>query len=240
MENKSENKLGLLGFILSLLAIPLVFVFGLGMILAIVAIILCIIQLTRKPTGLAIAGLVIGIIALIVLPIIAIGIISVIGFQLASNEQLIENQQITTELNGITFTQEGDFWKFQKDGSNFLISNSPEDIDYINIPVGKEIKDLSNKPLYIVGGETSSTAEISRTLNKVVERVQPACISEINCEDPLPIKKCSEDNIIIIKVPENNEGQRVYFEDKCVYIVTEENNQVKYYDAFLLKILDIS
>ena len=59
-----------------------------------------------------------------------------------------------------------------------------------------------------------------------------------DCDKDLPIKNCSEDNVIVIKEPEK-ENENIHQEEKCVYITASFENQTKYADAFLFKILGI-
>ena len=66
------NGFGIASFVLALASIPTMIFFGLGILLALLAIIFGIIQLVKKSSWQAIVGLVLGILVLLILPAIVI------------------------------------------------------------------------------------------------------------------------------------------------------------------------
>ena len=86
--------LGIAGFVLSLLSILFLSMPFLGLILAILGLIFCIIQLKKKKTGLAIAGLVISIVGTI-LGLIEIAMViwiwSFLKYNIVSNANNVQN-----------------------------------------------------------------------------------------------------------------------------------------------------
>ena len=71
---KISTKLGAVGFVFSLIALPLLLVLGLGVILSIMAVILCTLQLFKKRTKLAVAGLIIGLLPILILTVVAFNV----------------------------------------------------------------------------------------------------------------------------------------------------------------------
>ena len=66
--------------------------------------------------------------------------------------------------------------------------------------------------------------------------MQDACIEKKGCEGNLPIKNCSESNIIILKEEDYIEISQ---EDECVFITAPYAEQTRAADAFLFKILGV-
>ena len=163
----------------------------------------------------------------------------------------LNNKEDTTEedrikYNGIDFIKDNSgYWNFAIQGQQFIIINNPENISKINFLSTLNLNYYSNKPLYFVGDIGEGSSEISRNLaNRFVLRIQQACLEEKECKGNFPIKNCSSDNMIIFKEISNNETENnvtetMYQEENCVFIFSKYENQSKYADKFLLKLLGI-
>ncbi|MDP2925602.1 MAG: hypothetical protein Q8N99_04480 [Nanoarchaeota archaeon] len=176
--------------------------------------------------------LVIGIILIVIM------ILSTAGFALnyeSGNDQ--EYSKIT--YNGITFLRNGDYWNFNSNGQDLMTKHNPEETKDVIISSRTYLDSYQNKPLYFVTETGMPDYEIGRNLNNFVLRIQNACIKGENCSTSLPIKDCKNDNIIIIKEVKDNEREKIYQEDKCVYIISSFSNQTKYTDAFVFRVLGI-
>lgn len=142
------------------------------------------------------------------------------------------------EYNGITFLKDSsDYWSFKVQGQEFITKYNPKEVENINFISSLSINDYLNKPLYLVGNP-SALSEIGRNLNSFILRMQNACIPEQECEEGLPMKNCSVDNILVVKEPED-EDESISIEENCVFITAAIENQTRYADAFLFKILGI-
>ncbi len=144
------------------------------------------------------------------------------------------------EYKGIEFTQDDSgYWRFNIQGYDFSTKYNPKETEDIGFFIYSSINDYVNQPLYLVSEFNEPNFEISRNLNQFVLRINEACLSE-ECEKDLPIKNCSVDNIIIIQELENeDEIENIYQEENCVFITANFENQTRYTDAFLFKILGI-
>ena len=170
---------------------------------------------------------------------------SVIGFALSGRGQEKTIKKI--EYNGIEFLQDNSgYWYFNIQGQNFITKYSPEETEDILFSSSLSLGTYSNKPLYFVGIFQEPTFEINRNLNSFVLRVQEACLSKKDCENDLPIKNCSIDNIIVINELKsdlegdgNEEKENIYQQENCVFITAGLGNQTKYADKFLFNILGI-
>jgi hypothetical protein len=163
----------------------------------------------------------------------------------------LNNKSDTTEedrikYNGIDFIKDNSgYWNFAIQGQQFIIINNPENISKINFLSTLNLNYYSNKPLYFVGDIGEGSSEISRNLaNRFVLRIQQACLDEKECKGNFPIKNCSSDNMIIFKEISNNETENnvtetMYQEENCVFIFSKYENQSKYADKFLFKLLGI-
>ena len=177
--------------------------------------------------------------------LIGLMVFSVIGYALSGRGAEEDLEKV--EYNGIEFLQDNSgYWSFKIDGIDFLTKYNPEETEKISFSSDLNIADYSNKPLYFVGIFQEPIFEINRNLNSLVLRVQEACLSKKDCENDLPIKNCSFDNIIIInelKIDlegnESEEKENIYQEENCVFITASLGNQTKYADKFLFNVLGI-
>jgi len=171
----------------------------------------------------------------IVIGIVLIGILifGTIGYAFRNEEN---NNLDKIEYKNIEFIKENEYWNFNIQGYSFITKYNPEEIQNISFFSSLSINDYINKPLYLVSNYEEPNFEISRNLNSFVLRMQKACLED--CAGDFPIKNCSEDNIIIIKEPEK-ENEKIYQEENCIFIIADLENQTKYADVVLFKILGI-
>lgn len=167
--------------------------------------------------------------------LILIMVISTAGYALKGEE---DSSQNNVKYNGISFVKDSNgYWQFQFNGNNFVTRYNPLEVNETKVSIFASISDYTRKPLYIENGGGEPETEISRNLYSSVERIQRACLSE-NCTGDFPIKDCTN-NVISFREPLNNENQRVYSEENCIFIVANSTEQLKYADAFLFKVIGI-
>ncbi len=176
--------------------------------------------------------------------LIGLMLFSVIGYALSGRGAEENLEKI--EYKGIEFVQDNSgYWGFAIQGQKFLTKYNPKETEKISFSSDLNIADYSNKPLYFVGIFQEPNFEINRNLNSLVLRVQEACLSKKDCENDLPIKNCSIDNIIVIKEleidleEEGEEKENIYQQENCVFITASLGNQTKYADKFLFNVLGI-
>jgi len=176
--------------------------------------------------------------------LIGLMLFSVIGYALSGRGAEENLEKI--EYNGIEFLQDNSgYWSFKIDGIDFLTKYNPKETEKISFSSDLNINDYSNKPLYFVGIFQEPNFEINRNLNSFALRVQKACLSKKDCENDLPIKNCSVDNIIVIKEleidleEESEEKENIYQQENCIFITASLGNQTKYADKFLFNVLGI-
>jgi hypothetical protein len=179
----------------------------------------------------------------LIVGIILIGILvfSTIGYAL-NFENSNESSEKLIDFNGIKFNKNQDYWTFNSQGLDFITKYNPKEIENITFNSFISISDYRNKPYYYVIDNDNNIAlsEILRNIDKrITLRSQRACLNESNCSLDLPIKSCKNDNIIIIREPINNETEKIYQQDKCTFIISKPENQTKFSDAYLFRILNI-
>lgn len=170
--------------------------------------------------------------------LIGVMIFGTLSYAFSSKEN--ENSE-KIKYNGIEFIKTDEYWNFKLQGYNFITKYNPIEIENITFLSYSSINNYAGKPLYFVGDFNEPNYEISRNLNPFILRAQKACLNG-PCVGNLPIKNCSADNIIIIQEPENEkEGikESIYQQDNCIFIISSIENQARYADAFLFKILGI-
>ncbi len=165
-------------------------------------------------------------------------IASTVGFAL-ENSMRSTNGGKSVIYKGITFTKDdlGSDWIFQFGSNVFTTKNNPDDAKGISFSTNFSLANYQDKPLYIIG-KGDAIYEMSRNLQPIVARVQDACLSKEDCPENYPIKKCSEDNIIIVKEPSDGR-EYLYQEENCLYIIANSKNQFLYADKLLFSILGI-
>jgi hypothetical protein len=166
-------------------------------------------------------------------------IFSTLGF--AFSGRIEENKEDVSYKN-VDFIKEGDFWKFETEGFEFITRYNPYDVENISFFNSLTLQDYLNKPLYFVGTPGEPFAEFENNLlRRFVVRTSMACLEDNNCEGDFPIKNCSEDNIIIIEEVDYNSNYTEIIEqrEKCVFIRAGLSNQTKYADAYLFDLIGI-
>ncbi|MFA7707934.1 MAG: hypothetical protein WCX73_03220 [Candidatus Pacearchaeota archaeon] len=172
----------------------------------------------------------------IIVGIILIGIMisSTIGYSFLGGEK--DNLK-KINYNGFTFEEQNGFWITNINNLLFTFKYNPTQIEEINSSLNV-LDNYYNKPLYIYSKNEEAELEIYRNLfyqNKIIQRMQSACLEGDICEGNLPIKSC-EDNFI--KITEGNIS-KIIQEENCVFIEGEKGNLTKLADEFLFNILEI-
>jgi len=145
----------------------------------------------------------------------------------------------TLDYNGISFVKTNGYWNFNLNGKTFITQYNPVEVENITFLNTMLISDYTDKPLYFSGTSNEPIYEINRNLNSFVLRVNNVCM-ENNCSGNFPVKNCSIDNIIVIKdLEKNNSLEKIYQEENCIFINAGIENQTRYADAFLFKILGV-
>ncbi|MDP2628500.1 MAG: hypothetical protein Q8P15_01225 [Nanoarchaeota archaeon] len=167
--------------------------------------------------------------------LIGVMIFSVLGYAFGGNTSSTFEKM---NYNGFVFVKQNDFWVLQKDNFQLIFRYNPLQTGQIDF-VGDSINNYLGKPLYISSEYEEPISEIYTNLfsqNKIVQRIQYACLEGERCEEGLPIKTC-EDNFIII-----NEGQirKITKEKNCVFIEGNINDLTKLSDGFLFKVFGVT
>lgn len=168
--------------------------------------------------------------------LVGLMILSTGGYAIMNNES--ESSSTFIKYNGIKFYNNGGYWQFTYNNQQFITEYNPNQISEINAPVSKKITSYSNKVLYFVTESGEPNNEVYRNLYGVIKKWNGACLSE-DCKLNLPVKSCDTDEIIIIKEPLANETEGIIQDKNCIFIRANSNNQTKYIDAFLFKIIGI-
>lgn len=164
-------------------------------------------------------------------------IFSTLGFAFVNNtkSQSVNDKE---EYNGIEFQLNNGLWYFSVQSVDFITRYNPNELGDIMFSSFNTMQNYNNKPLYLIGESGEHFTEIDRNLRgRFVLRIGEACLEGEECEDELPVKDCSE-NLIVFRIAEN-EKERIYRDENCVFIVSSYANQVRYADVFLFDILDI-
>jgi len=176
---------------------------------------------------------------LIGLALIVLMGLSVLGYSFMDQA---EEDSESVEYNGLTFTAGSGYWFFNKQNSDFMTIYNPYETENISFNTNLTLSDYSGKQLYFAGYAGEAYIEIARNFIQFLLKSpqKEVCLSgyNITCSDDAPIKNCSEDNVIIIKEPENNQ-ENIYQEGTCVFINADYINQTKHADAFIFSVLEI-
>jgi len=167
--------------------------------------------------------------------LIAIMLFGTLGYAFGGGgEENSDANKLT--YGGIEFIQDDSgYWHFNIQGYNFVTKYNPaetKDILFFNYLT---INDYIGKPLYFVSESNEPIFEIAKNLEQFVSRINEACLDK-NCEKDFPIKNCSVDNIIVIKEAVD-EIKEIKQEENCVFITANFEEQTRYTDAFLFRIL---
>ncbi len=160
---------------------------------------------------------------------------SVLGYAFG-REQKESSEKII--YNGIEFTKQSGFWNANIGNYQFFFIYNPKETEKVNSKLNL-LNSYSGKPLYVYSESTEATLEIYRNLfyqNRIVERVQDACLTGEKCESSSPVKTC-ESNFIIIKESNSTEIRQ---RENCVFIQGNIGNLTKLSDGFLFEITGIT
>ena len=181
-------------------------------------------------------------IVLVVLMIFSTAGFALQGIGFGSQDNVNNENRIV--YNGFEFLRYNDFWVL----GNFAFRYNPKEVENISFNLELEnIKDMfhySEKPLYVYSESSEAKFEIDLNMGQIAERIQGACPSHlensdnVECDETLPRKTCS-DNLIIIRENKENNISRIYQEENCVYIEGSQEEITKLTDLFLFKVLNI-
>ncbi len=166
---------------------------------------------------------------------ILIMVASTLGYAF-SREQTTSSEKII--YNGLEFVKQSGFWTASKDSYQLFFKYTPKETEEISSKLNL-LSSYSNKPLYIYSDSTEAAMEVYNNLfyqNRIVERVQDACIEGENCSENYPVKTC-DNNFIIIR---ESETESIRQNKSCVFIEGNRENLTKLSDSFLFKITGIT
>jgi hypothetical protein len=156
---------------------------------------------------------------------------SVLGYAFGGRE----NEDIEKiNYNGFEFVNQNSLWFLDLGGLNFVFKHNPKEVEKI-YSLLNPVNNYQGLPLYISSESDEAQLEISRNLNQIVQRMQPACLKKYECEGNWPVKNCT-DNFIIIK---KDDISKITQEDNCVFISGPQENLTMIADEFLFKILGV-
>lgn len=163
--------------------------------------------------------------------LIFVMLFSVLGYAFLGRE----NEDVEKiDYNGFEFVNQNGFWFLDLGDLNFAFKHNPNEVEKIYSSLNYA-NNYQRKPLYISSESDEAQLEISRNLNQIVQRIQPACLNKYKCEGNWPVKNCT-DNFIIIK---KDDISKITQEDNCVFINGPQENLTALADEFLFKILGI-
>ncbi|MBI2630305.1 hypothetical protein HYW76_04325 [Candidatus Pacearchaeota archaeon] len=138
------------------------------------------------------------------------------------------------DYNGIRFSLLDDgLWHAVINENSYAFSFNPQETENISANINYNLDSYTGKPLYFsYDSPGEGVQEIIRNIGGVAERYQSACVEE--CELDFPVKKCTEDNIIIIK---DSNVTRIKQTDKCIYIFAKPEDILRASDEFLFNLL---
>jgi len=139
---------------------------------------------------------------------------------------------------GYNLNQGAGFYVLTRGNNNIYLNSNPNNINLLNyeINMSKMVAMFNGNSIYIDAKNTYLYQVLEQNLFTYANRIVPACIDELDCENNnLPIKTC-EDNIIIIK--ESNEN-KIYEDNNCIYIEGKSEDITTLTDIFLLRVFGI-
>ena len=172
--------------------------------------------------------------------ILGVGLVVVMFFSVLGYafQRDVDDSTQKVIYSGFEFVNQNGFWFLDMGQFQFAFKYNPRQVERIDSELDY-LNKYSGKPLYISSESAEAEAEIYRNLfyypNRIVERMQSACLTDENCGENSPIKTCA-DNFIIIKESENTE---IIQNESCVFIKGPQQNLTKITDEFLFKILNI-
>ena len=146
------------------------------------------------------------------------------------------------EYGGVEFVQlSNGRWGFILGGTQYQTAFNPSQTEDIPVILTKSLSDYLGQILYFGADSAENLSqggnqELLLNLNSFISRSNPACLTEA-CTEDYPLKSCSQDNIIIFELVEEN--PRVIENERCVQIYTPSFDAERASDAFLFRILGI-
>ena len=151
---------------------------------------------------------------------------STVGYSIVNSFSNPSNK----ESNPEGFEREGNYWATEFANQKYYFSYLPSQLENITIEGNFSLNDYYSVPLYFTK-DGERVLEILNNLQRYVEKSQMACLG--NCNENLPIKNCSMDNLIIFQEGINS----VRKINNCVYL---SGDQLKTADKFLYEVLKIN
>ncbi len=140
------------------------------------------------------------------------------------------------EYNGIELIKQDTLWTTNQRELDWAFKYNPHEVELVNSKINS-LESYYGKPLYLFSEDSEANLEIYRNLNRIVQRIQFACLENEKCDDEsLPVKTCS-DNIVIIQ--ENNDTEIIQ-DGGCVFIQGNKENLTRLTDSFLFKVIGIT
>jgi len=169
------------------------------------------------------------------LVLVAIMVLSTAGYSFFS---VSKEETKKIEYNGAEFIlNDAGMWQFKIQNFDFSTQYNPEETENISVIALATINSYIGKPLFFSGEETAAKQEVARNLLNFASRMQDVCIEEDkDCDKTLPIKNCSQDNIIIFQ---EEKFIDIGEEENCIFISAPYDEQIRTADSFLFKILGV-
>ena len=140
--------------------------------------------------------------------------------------------------NGYEFVEESGYWFVEIGSFEFSFRYNPNEIENVEDELNL-LDSYSGKTIYISSADIESSSEIYRNLvdqNKIILRMQPACLEGEECVgEDMAVKTCADNFITIREAYTTSVTQ----EDNCVYIEGKLEDLAKITDGFLLNIIGI-
>jgi len=177
---------------------------------------------------------------LVSLILVGIMLLSTLGYAFTREDSNTSGSASKVKYNGFEFQKSGNAWVLQDSSFYFTFLYNPTETQEIKVDNLNTLEDYYNEPLYVYSEDYSAKSEVYRNLypsaNKIVLRMQDACIEDKSCEGDYPIKTC-EDNFIIIT--ESNSTSKIIQQDNCVFIEGKKENLTEVTDEFLFNLFGV-
>ena len=165
-------------------------------------------------------------------------ILSTIGFSL--NSMQTENTS-KVKFNGYNFQQTDQGWITYKDNQQVMISQNPENLDFIASPISLQELNSADKVYFTFNPEEeiqSPLAYFEFNLRPKLKSFIISCIKDSEQCSQLPLKTCKDasatDKVIQINLAET---PSLTYEDNCLHIQGSDLEIQNLVDALILKLL---
>lgn len=163
--------------------------------------------------------------------ILSIVMIGILLFSTAGYFSLKENDGGAGSDEGVQ--NYGDSWVFNYNGEQIRLSSPPKAAENVSILLFKSLSDYAGKTVYVASESEAQFYEVSSTVGRYTERMQPACYGK--CDKNLPEKSCNDTMIVIQNFGESESSYlkgKIYEESGCVFI----DGGIDAVDSFIYKI----